>query len=58
MTRKHFEAIATSIAKHRRNSDAAGKAAIDAVTESLAAEFVSFNSNFNADRFRAACMAV
>lgn len=55
MTEQHFETVAAILANERADQDRRGQALIDLLAGRLAAAFITFNPNFNSDRFLAAC---
>lgn len=61
MSKKHFNAIAASIAAERKDRDdgtpnaAASLETIDALARTLAHQFAGFNAAFDRNRFLAAC---
>lgn len=55
MTKKHFEAIAASIAREVAASPESHKHTIRMVASALAVEFASINPRFDRERFMVAC---
>lgn len=55
MTKKHYEAIASDIARTRQAIHSKDYYIVDALAQALAITFMQDNPKFNRDRFLIAC---